>query len=130
MEDPAREEMVDTWARWSEDREAEWRRYRHAREGFGAKPISRALDRQMKSLGLNERLIEDQLVEAWESIVGAANAGQSRPVQLQRGELIVAVAQPAVMYELDRFHKAEILKRLQERFGRAMIQRLRFRVGG
>lgn len=129
MDEAARDKMRETWARWSEDRESEFRRHRHAREGFGAKPIGRDLDKQMQSLGLNERLIEDQLVEAWEGIVGPANASLSRPVQLQRGQLIVAVSQPAVMYDLDRFHKSEILERLQTRFGRKMIRGLRFRVG-
>ncbi|MFT5469430.1 MAG: hypothetical protein ACI8UO_004551 [Verrucomicrobiales bacterium] len=130
MEGADRDQMLETWARWCEDREAEFRRYRNAREGFAPKPISRAIDRQMADLGLNERLIEDQLIEAWEGIVGAANAGGSRPVQLQRGQLIIAVIQPALMYDLERFHKKEILRRLQERFGKAAIRGIRFRVGG
>ena len=130
MDSAQESDFLDTWERWREEREAEWRRYRHAREGFGAKTLGRTIERELEKLGLNERLIEDQLVEAWEGIVGSANAHLSRPVQLQRGNLIVAVAQPAVMYDLDRFHKAEILRRLQERFGKTVVRTLRFRVGG
>lgn len=129
MDGADREKMLETWERFREDREAEFRRYRFAREGFNAKPISRSIDRQMADLGLNERMIEDQLIQAWETVVGPANASQSRPVQLQRGLLIIAVMQPALMYELERFHKTEILRRLQERFGKAAIRGIRFRVG-
>ena len=80
--------------------------------------------------GLKDRLVEDQLVEAWVEAVGRPNADFSKPVQLKRGQLIVAVTQPALLYELERFHKAEILRRLQERFGCGTIRDLRFRVGG
>lgn len=130
MDRVSQEKFLQSWERWREDREAEWRRYRHAREGFDASPLARALDKQLAALGLADRMLEDQLVGAWEEIVGAANAGNSRPVQLKRAELIIAVAQPALMYDLDRFHKAEILRRLQERFGRTKIRVIRFRVGG
>ncbi len=84
---------------------------------------------QIGKLGLKERMLEDQLGAAWAEIVGSSNAQQSKPVQIKRGELIVAVSQPALRYDFERFHGPEILRRLQERFGASMVKRVRFRVG-
>lgn len=107
----------------------EWRLLPEADSGKEAQAVGRLIERQLDELGLKERMVEDQLAEAWVEAVGRPNADYSKPVQLKRGQLIVAVAQPALLYELERFHKAEILRRLQARFGRGTIQDLRFRVG-
>lgn len=107
----------------------EWRILPEPKPGREAQRVSVLLEKQLDELGLKERLIEDQLSEAWLEAVGRPNADSSKPVQLKRGQLIVAVAQPALLYELERFHKAEILRRLQARFGKGTIQELRFRVG-
>jgi len=107
----------------------EWRLLPEQSFGREPKSVGALLERQMEELGLKERLVEDQLTEAWAEIVGSPNCQFSKPVQLKRGQLIVAVAQPALLYDLERFHKAEILRRLQERFGTGTIRDLRFRVG-
>ncbi|MEM0970329.1 MAG: DUF721 domain-containing protein [Verrucomicrobiota bacterium] len=107
----------------------EWRILPEDKRGKQAKPIADILERHLKELGLQERLVEDQLSEAWIEVVGEATAQYSKPVHLKRGDLIVAVSQPALLYDLERFHKSEILKRFQERFGAGVIRDLRFRVG-
>ena len=107
----------------------EWRLLPEKKAGRDAQPVGLLLEKQLDALGLKDRLIEDQLVEAWAEAVGRPNADFSKPVQLRRGQLVVAVAQPALLYELERFHKAEILRRLQERFGSGTIREIRFRVG-
>ena len=129
MDQERRDEFTIAWQRWCNACEDEWRQHRVAREGRPAKTIQKTLEKELEALGLNERLVEDQLVDAWADAVGPSNAHNSRPVQLQKGVLIVAVAQPALKYDFERFHKAEILKRMQEKIGKNMIRDIRFRVG-
>ena len=54
---------------------------------------------------------------------------RSCPVALRDGILYVHVLQPALHYELDRVNKAQILRKLNQRFGGRTICDLRFRLG-
>ncbi|MEI8341650.1 MAG: DUF721 domain-containing protein [Verrucomicrobiota bacterium] len=94
-----------------------------------AKPVSELLEKVMKSLGLNERLNEAQILEAWQEIVGEFIASHAAPSRLSKGILYVQVIQPTVHYELDRVWKPEIVKKLKARFGSKIIRDVKFRVG-
>ena len=56
-------------------------------------------------------------------------AAHSAPVTLRDGLLSVRVLQPALHYELETLSKAEILRKLKQRFGGKVIRDIRFRVG-
>ena len=83
----------------------------------------------MQRLGLRERLHETEVIEAWSKIVGEFIAAHSAPVALREGVLYVRVLQPALHYELEQISKAEILRKLKQRFGGKTIRDIRFRVG-
>ena len=83
----------------------------------------------MQKLGLRERLHENDVMEAWASIVGDFIAAHSAPVALRDGILYVRVLQPALHYELDQISKIQILRKLKQRFGSRTIREVRFRVG-
>jgi predicted nucleic acid-binding Zn ribbon protein len=83
----------------------------------------------MKQLGLSDRLRETEIIEAWSSTVGDFIAAHSTPVSLREGLLIVRVLQPTLHYELQTVSKADILRRLKQRFGAKTIRDIRFRVG-
>ncbi len=82
----------------------------------------------MQRLGLSERLHETDVVAAWKQIVGDFIAMHSCPIALREGVLSVRVLQPALHYELQQISKAEILRKLKQRFGRKVIRDIRFRV--
>jgi len=86
------------------------------------------LAKLLPKLGLEEKLDEQQVLEAWEEVVGHFLATHSKPVGLSAGTLLVQVLQPSVHYELDRVWKPKVLTRLQERFGRSKIRAIRFRL--
>ena len=71
---------------------------------------------------------EEEILSAWEDIVGAFIAQHSCPQRLVEGVLHIRVLQPAMLYELDRTLRADILAKLKKRFGRA-VRDVRFRVG-
>ena len=83
----------------------------------------------MQKLGLKERLRESEVIEAWSSIVGEFIAAHSAPVALREGTLYVRVLQPSLHYELEQIAKAEVLRKLKQRFGGKTIRELRFRLG-
>lgn len=83
----------------------------------------------MRQLGLAERLRESEVLDAWSGIVGDFIAAHSAPVSLRAGTLVVRVLQPALHYELETISKADILRKLKQRFGGKTIREIRFRVG-
>jgi predicted nucleic acid-binding Zn ribbon protein len=83
----------------------------------------------MKELGLSERLHETEVFDAWKQIVGDFIANHSAPVSLKAGVLYVRVLQPSLHYQFETISKAEILRKLKQRFGAKVIRDLRFRVG-
>ena len=83
----------------------------------------------MQRLGLKERLHETEVMEAWAKIVGEFIAAHSAPVALRDGIVYVRVLQPALHYELEQISKAEILRKLKQRFGTRTIRDIRFRLG-
>ncbi|MFV0415874.1 MAG: DUF721 domain-containing protein [Chthoniobacterales bacterium] len=90
--------------------------------------VGDVLEKLVPRLGLGERLDEQQIQNAWRSLVGDFLAEHSRPASLRNKVLVIQVLQPSVHYELDRVWRGKILDRLQERFGRAKIRDIRFRV--
>ena len=83
----------------------------------------------MQRLGLRERLHETEVIDAWAKIVGDFIAAHSAPVSLRAGVLFVRVLQPALHYQFETISKAEILRKLKQRFGTKIIREIRFRVG-
>jgi len=83
----------------------------------------------MQRLGLRERLHETEVIDVWSKIVGEFIAAHSAPVALREGILYVRVLQPALHYELEQISKAEILRKLKQRFGGRTIRDVRFRIG-
>lgn len=87
------------------------------------------LPKLMQQLGLSERLRESEVIDAWKQIVGEFIAAHSAPVSLRGGVLFVRVLQPALHYQFEQISKAEILRKLKQRFGTKIIREIRFRLG-
>lgn len=108
---------------------AEWRGgYEPENLDRFSQPVGDILKATLNKLGLKERLDDELIAASWGDMVGAFLATQSQPVELRRKVLLVQVLQPAIHYSLVRV-KAEILSRLQQRFGADKIKDLRFRIG-
>jgi hypothetical protein len=108
---------------------AEWRGLpEHRFPRHNAKPVSALLDKVMTELGLGERLREEEVLSAWHDVVGTFISQHSTPSRLVQGVLHVRVLQPSMLYELDRTLRPEIVRKLKQRFGRA-VRDVKFRVG-
>jgi predicted nucleic acid-binding Zn ribbon protein len=87
------------------------------------------LPKLMQQLGLSERIREGEVMDAWKQIVGDFIAAHSAPINLRAGVLFVRVLQPSLHYQFEQISKAEILRKLKQRFGTKIIREIRFRVG-
>src|SRR5262249_29678079 len=63
----------------------------------------------MQQFGLSERLHENEVIDAWKSIVGEFIAAHSQPISLRSGVLFVRVLQPVLHYQFEQISKADIL---------------------
>ena len=88
-----------------------------------------AIGKVMASLGLADRLRQEEVLGAWREIVGDFIASHAAPHRLQGGILFVQVLQPTMHYELDRVWKPKILAKFKERFGARAVREIRFRIG-
>jgi len=103
----------------------EWRGLPEKRDERPLVAVSGAIQQLMAKLGLRERINEADIQSAWREIVGDFLAQHSQPSRLVNGILHIQVMQSSVRYELDRTWRAEILRKLQERFGKNAIKDIR-----
>lgn len=78
--------------------------------------------------GMANRVKLEDVLAAWEEIVGAFLFKLSRPDAIERGILTVRLMQPTAHHALS-LEKGKILKRLQAKLPDAKIRDIRFRHG-
>ncbi|MCB1276712.1 DUF721 domain-containing protein [Prosthecobacter sp.] len=82
----------------------------------------------MAKAGMANRVKLEDILAAWEEIVGAMLFRMTRPDTFERGVLTVRLMQPTAHHALMQ-EKGKILKRLQEKLPAAKIRDVRFRHG-
>ena len=83
----------------------------------------------MAAWGLKDRFREEEVLSAWQEVVGEFLARHSIPHRLKDGVLDVRVLQPTLCFEFERNLKPEILAKLKARFGARVVREIKFRVG-
>jgi hypothetical protein len=78
--------------------------------------------------GLADRVKLEDVLSAWQEIVGDLLFRLTRPDSMERGILTVRLTQPSAHHALS-LEKTKILKRLQARLPEAKIRDIRFRHG-
>lgn len=86
------------------------------------------VEKAMKGLGLEQRFNEEQVFEAWSTLVNPFIAENARPVSLDRKILYIQVLHSTIHYELERM-KGQILAKMQKEFGAHNIRDVKFRLG-
>ena len=97
-------------------------------EDAGALPLAALLPEALKGMKLAAHAQVAQIAAAWPEIVGPQLAGNTRPAHLENKILLVYVSHPAWIMELRGPMTAEILRRLQAKFGATDLKNLRFAV--
>jgi predicted nucleic acid-binding Zn ribbon protein len=86
-----------------------------------------ALERSLRDLGLQKRLKTEQLTVLWPKLVGPTVAKIASPAQFRSGTLFIDVTDSVWMQEL-KFQEAELIGRLNETLGEALVRRLFFQL--
>ena len=94
----------------------------------GILPIGDLVADVLKGMKLSTHAHVSQIAAAWPDIVGPQLAANTRPAQLDNKILLVYVSHPMWLMELRGAPSAEILARLQTRFGKTTLANLRFAI--
>ena len=97
--------------------------------GSAAQPLSGSVAKVLRSLGLEGRMRESELLARWSEVVGAEIAAHARPVQYRQGTLVVHVDHPTWMWEL-RTMKPLMVRRINAELGRGFVREIQFRADG
>ena len=111
---------------------AEWRRVdlSAAEKSRGnAKTMEHVLPGVLKTLRLDQRRAEAEIVRVWSNILDPNVAAHAKPDRLRNGTLFVLVDSNVWLDEIVRYRRKEILDRLHHSFGRELIVRISFRLG-
>jgi hypothetical protein len=112
---------------------AEWRRI-DSREQEGAttptaKMIANIMPNVVQRIGLDRKRGELEILKVWNNLIDPNITRHAQPANIAKGTLFVNVDNSVTHYEILRYHRKEILTRLQSAFGKDAIQKISFRIG-
>jgi len=90
--------------------------------------VGSILERVFTSLNLGIKVKQYQIWDVWEGVVGEAIARQAQPHQIKNMVLWVNVSSSTWMQQLE-FMKKQIVSRLNDSIGEAVIKDIHFRIG-
>ncbi len=94
-----------------------------------AKNVGYFLPKLMRDLKLETRRDEAEIVKVWNATIDPEITKHAQPANLHKGTLFVNVDNSTWLAEIVRYRSKEILERLQNSFGKAIVQRISFRIG-
>jgi hypothetical protein len=83
----------------------------------------------LANLRMESRRADIEIIKVWNLLIDPTVVAHAQPVNLHHGTLFVSVDSDVWKYEIIRYHRKEILKRMQYSFGLEKIKKVHFRVG-
>ncbi|MBI2946053.1 MAG: DUF721 domain-containing protein, partial [Verrucomicrobia bacterium] len=78
-----------------------------------AKPINGIMPGVLKSMGLDRRRTEAEILRVWNHLIDPNIVADAQPTGLRKGTLFVTVDHSVWLSEIVRYRRKEILERLQ-----------------
>ncbi len=94
-----------------------------------ARTVADVLPGLMKELRMDARQGEAEIVKVWNALIDPAVTAHAQPANLHKGTLFVNVDNSAWLTEIVRYRRKEIIERLQNSFGKTVVQKISFRIG-
>lgn len=91
-------------------------------------PFAEALDRFIYKSGLQGRLRQGQILDAWRKTLGPRLARRARAVRFNRGELVVQVDSATHLQELQNFTGEQYRQQANRLLGDERIKSIAFRL--
>lgn len=98
-------------------------------QALRARSVSVVLPRVLSEMRIDRRRAEAEVVKVWNDLLDPNIAAHAQPTGLHKGTLFVTVDSSVWLSEIVRYHRKEILNRLQHSFGRDFVQKISFRPG-
>jgi Dna[CI] antecedent, DciA len=83
----------------------------------------------LKDLRMDARQGEAEIVKVWNALIDPAVTAHAQPANLHKGTLFVNVDSSVWLAEIVRYRRKEIIERLQNSFGKSVVQKISFRIG-
>lgn len=87
--------------------------------------ISDLIDPALRGLGVRGRVREAQVREIFTELIGPALSSMCRAMSLDRGVLVIGVANTALSHQI-HLDSVQLIAALNERLGADAVRRLRF----
>jgi len=87
-------------------------------------PLEGLLEGLLHKLGLPPPSVSKSLDEGWDELAGAPWSGQTRPLFIREGELVVEAISPALVGML-RYAIGDLMRRLDEQLGQGVVETVR-----
>ena len=94
----------------------------------GALPIGSLIPEVFKGMKLDAHAQVARIAAAWPELVGPQLAANTKPSHIENKILTITVTHPAWLFELRGAPTAEILARLQAKYGKTEIKNIRFAI--
>ncbi len=94
-----------------------------------AEAIGSIISRLLSGSKWAEQVKDSRVFQIWNSVVGPAISNHAQPSALRRGKLFVYVDSSAWLAQLDRYLKPSIIKSLNEKLGKKVVDNIVFRSG-
>jgi predicted nucleic acid-binding Zn ribbon protein len=94
-----------------------------------AQSAGEVLPKLMADLKLDTRRAEAEVVKVWNALIDPAVTAHAQPNNLHKGTLFVNVDNSVWLAEIVRYRRKEIIERLQNSFGKTVVQKISFRIG-
>ena len=92
--------------------------------------VGDALPQILSKFKLNDRQKRHEIIQSWQQLIDPTITAHAQPTGISRqGTLMVCVDNNVWLSEILRYHKSEILEKLQHTYGKEVIKRIKFTVG-
>lgn len=93
------------------------------------RPMTDLVKQVLDKVGLDRKQAETEIIKVWNQIIDPTITTHAQPTGIRNGTLFVTVDNNVWLSEIVRYHRRDILQRLQTSFGRKVIARISFRAG-
>ncbi len=117
-----RAQILAAWRGVDISEEEKLRRYRPKT----AADLTKSL---IERLNLKQKQSDTEIPKVWANSIDPRITAHAQPTGLRNGTLFVTVDNSMWLHEIIRYHRREILSRLQNSFGNQSIKKISFRLG-
>ena len=97
----------------------------YERQENSSRPLAEVIQHFLRISSMQGKLDEVEVKEAWKEVFGPAVENRTRRLSLQKDGTLLCMLDSGPLKEEFQHGKQEILNRLNEHLGRAVVQRVR-----